>query len=61
MEAQVFDNNVDTRGAQSLFSGIHIGGLNSTYDFDNGIAWEQTRPGAGTILAVAGFVSTNRR
>lgn len=53
--------DVDTDGKRPLFSGTVQGGVSSTYDFENMIAWEQNRPGPGTFLAVAGFVTTQDR
>lgn len=44
--------------APTLYSGILDGTIEAPYDFDNKIAWKICRPYPATVLAIAGFLST---
>ncbi len=51
----------DSFGRAPLLSGVFNGHLEGTHDFDNLIAWEQTRPLPGTINVIAGYSNTGSR
>lgn len=51
----------DAYGRDPLFSQVAHGSLNSTYDFDNLMAWEVRRPYPGAYISAAGFSNTSDR
>jgi hypothetical protein len=50
-----------SNGSRPLFSGVYHDTLESKTDFDNEITIEQDTPAPGTILAMAGFISSEDR
>lgn len=48
-------------GVRPNFSGVYEDSIASDYSFNNGVAWEQDRPGPSTVLAIGSFLSVNSR
>lgn len=54
-------NEPNAVGIRPLFTGVWEGTIEASYDFNNMIAWQQDRPGAGAIVSIAGFISAQDR
>jgi hypothetical protein len=44
-----------------LYSGVKTDNLDGDYEYDNGVAWQITRPVPGTMVALQGFLHTQDR
>lgn len=60
MVTQYF-NNPAANGVRPLFTGVKHGTVKASYDFDNGLAFEQDRPGPGMVVSVNSFLTVNDR